>query len=114
MAVIVKDMQMPANCGGCIFGRPLSNNECYCALHPTEKPTDYADSRPKYCPLTDSFAVADELTQTMIKEADKVAKSIEDNLKDKPYAEYINTSIRYGFIAALKAVGDFFEKEQNK
>ncbi len=51
MAVIITDMQMPAQCWQCEFHFRINNASTGCSRKPTEEPVKDGDERPKYCPL---------------------------------------------------------------
>lgn len=53
MAVIITDMQMPTQCCQCEFHFQINNVSIGCSRKPAEKPVEYGDERPKYCPLKD-------------------------------------------------------------
>lgn len=114
MAVVIKGMQMPANCGGCIFGHPLNNNECYCVLHPTEKPTGYADGRPEHCPLRDLRTECDKYKAQVRHEVIKDIKSVKEKIKSHPASMYIGPIEHRGLDVGLITLDDIVKKEYSK
>lgn len=51
MAIIIQDMNMPAQCAQCPFHFRTDNAHTACSRKPMEKPVEDGDKRPKYCPL---------------------------------------------------------------
>lgn len=51
MAIIIQDMNMPAQCSQCPFHFRIDNAHTACSRNPLENPVEDGDERPKYCPL---------------------------------------------------------------
>lgn len=62
MGVYINDMEMPASCGSCEFGKAIDNLHVYCTRHPYEEAVEYNAYRPQHCPL-------EEVEQMTAKEA---------------------------------------------
>ena len=51
VAIIIQDMNMPAQCWQCPFHFRLDTAHTACSRKPMEDPVEDGDERPKYCPL---------------------------------------------------------------
>ena len=51
MAVIIQDMDMPAQCWQCPFHFRTDNAHIACSRNPMKDPVEDGDERPKHCPL---------------------------------------------------------------
>lgn len=85
MAIIIQDIDMPAQCWQCPFSFRIDNAHTVCLRNPMEKPVEDGNERPKHCPLKE------------VKQHFKRGEKMPDREKTIRGLEWILEDDRFGF-----------------